>query len=214
MTTRTAKANQQLLAPQQVATVTTGAVVGYGRTSTTEQEAGLDAQVRDLRAAGATKLFTEQRSSIGDRPQLAACLDYLREGDTLIVTKPDRLARSTGHLLSIVDSLKARGARLLILSMGGQSLDTTTPTGKVMLTMLAAMAEFERDLMLERQREGIAKAKADKKYKGRTPTVARQAEEMRKLLAAGMKPAEVARTLGVARSSVYRIALPGTEPTA
>jgi DNA invertase Pin-like site-specific DNA recombinase len=211
MANRTAKAKQAISATEQVAHATTGAMVGYARTSTVEQEAGLDAQVRDLRAAGATKLFTEQRSSIGDRPRLAACLDYLREGDTLIVTKPDRLARSTAHLLSIVEDLGKRGVGVVLLSMGGQRIDTRSATGKLMLTMMAAVAEFERELMLERQREGIAKAKAEGAYKGRAPTVARQADEMRKMLAAGMKPAEVARTLGVARSSVYRIALPSTE---
>lgn len=208
MATRSAKARQTVQAPEQIAAASTGAMVGYARTSTIEQEAGLDAQVRDLRAAGATKIFSEQRSSVGDRPQLTACLDYLREGDTLIVTKMDRLVRSVGQLSAIVHDLDKRGIGLVILSAGGQMVDTRTATGRFLLNMLGAVAEFERDLMLERQKEGIAKAKEEGKYVGRAPTVARQAEEMKRLLAAGMSPSTVAKTLGVARSSVYRVAIP------
>lgn len=205
MANRMAKQAAVIQAPAQVAQAATGAVVGYARTSTVEQEAGLDAQARDLKAAGCTKLFSERLSSIGHRPQLAAALDYLREGDVLVVTKPDRLARSTAHLLEIVTQLEARGVGLRVLSMGGQELDTRNPTSRLTLTVLAAIAEFERTLMLERQKEGIAAAKADGKYKGRKPTVTVQADEMRRLLAGGMTPAAIARHLGVARSSVYRV---------
>ena len=84
-------------------------------------------------------------------------------------------------------------------------MDTRNPTSKLMLTILAGVATWEREVMLERQREGIAKAKAEGKYKGRAPTVARQGNEIRALVAAGVKPAHVARRLGVARSSVYRV---------
>jgi DNA invertase Pin-like site-specific DNA recombinase len=101
--------------------------------------------------------------------------------------------------------LEAKGVGLLVLSMGGQPIDTRTATGKFTLTMLGAVAEFERTLMQERQKEGISKAKDEGKYKGRAPTVARQEGEMRRLLAEGVKPAEIARQLGVARSSVYRV---------
>jgi DNA invertase Pin-like site-specific DNA recombinase len=179
-------------------------LVGYGRTSTVEQEAGLEAQDRDLRAAGCEKVLAERVSSVAKRDQLDAALDCVREGDALVVTKPDRLARSTADLLAIVACLERKDVALRVLSMGGQSLDTSTPTGKLMLTMLGAVAEFERNLMLERQREGIAKAKADGAYKGRVPTAARQAGEVRKLHAEGMKPAEIAARLGIGRSSVYR----------
>jgi DNA invertase Pin-like site-specific DNA recombinase len=180
-------------------------LVGYARTSTADQTAGLAAQERDLRAAGTERVFSEQVSSVAKRDGLETALDFVREGDTLVVTKPDRLARSTADLLAIVDRLERKGVALIVLSMGGQRVDTRTPTGKLMLTMLGAIAAFERDLMLERQREGIAKAKADGRYKGRAPTVARQAEEIRALVAAGEKPAHVAKKLGVARSSVYRM---------
>ena len=132
-----------------------GMVVGYARTSTADQEAGLEAQERDLRAAGCKKLYTEQVSATERRPRLEAALDYTREGDVLVVTKPDRLARSTADLLAIVARLESKGVALRILSMGGGAggLDTRDPTNRFMLTMLGAVAEFERNLMRERQKE-------------------------------------------------------------
>jgi DNA invertase Pin-like site-specific DNA recombinase len=180
-------------------------IIGYARTSTAEQDAGLEAQTRDLKAAGAKRIFAEKVSSTAQRPKLTEALDYLRDGDTLIVTKPDRLARSTADLLGIVARVQAAGAGLVILSMGGEKLDTRSPTSKLMLTMLAAIAEFERGLMLERQREGIAKAKAEGKYTGRQPTARRQGDDVRKLKAEGVTATEIARRLGIGRASVYRI---------
>ena len=183
----------------------TGIKIGYARTSTAEQVAGLEAQERDLRAAGCERVFSEQVSSTATtRPQLAAALDFIREGDVLVVAKPDRLARSTADMLEIVKKIEAKGAALLVLSMGGQVLDTRSPTGKLMLTVLAAVATIERDLMKERQIEGIAKAKTEGRYKGRAPTVRRRADEIAALKAQGLGPAEIARKLGVGRASVYR----------
>lgn len=178
-------------------------IVGYARTSTTDQTAGLEAQERDLRAAGAERVFAEQRSSVAERPALAEAVAFLRPGDTLAVTKPDRLARSTADLLAIEADLSRRGIGLLVLSMGGTALDTRNPTSKLMLTILAGVAAWEREIMLERQREGIAKAKAAGKYKGRVASVMRQAEAIRAARAAGESPTAIARRLGVARSSVY-----------
>jgi DNA invertase Pin-like site-specific DNA recombinase len=180
-------------------------LVGYARTSTAEQQAGLEAQGRDLRAAGAEKVFSEQVSSVAKRAQLEAALDFVREGDVLAVTKPCRLARSTADLLAIVARLEAKGVALRILSMGGASLDTSTPTGKLMLTMLAGIAEFERGLMLERQREGISRAKAEGKYRGRAPTAMAKAGDVRRLHGEGVRPVEIAAKLGISRASVYRV---------
>jgi DNA invertase Pin-like site-specific DNA recombinase len=180
-------------------------LVGYARTSTVEQTAGLEAQERDLKAAGTERLFSERVSSVAKRDALEAALDFVRENDTLLVSKPDRLARSTADLLGIIDRLERKGVGLVVLSMGGQRVDTRTPTGKLMLTMLGAIAAFERDLMLERQREGIAKAKADGRYQGRQPTARRQAETVLAMKAEGVKPAEIAKRLGIGRASVYRI---------
>jgi DNA invertase Pin-like site-specific DNA recombinase len=176
--------------------------VGYARTSTIDQAAGLAAQERDLKAAGAERIFAEQVSSTAKRAKLAECLAFLREGDVLTVTKPDRLARSTAELLSIEADLSKRGIGLVVLSMGGERLDTRNPTSKLMLTILAGVATWEREIMLERQREGIAKAKAAGKYKGRPVSIdAAQIWQLR----AELGPAAIAKRLGIARSSVYRV---------
>jgi DNA invertase Pin-like site-specific DNA recombinase len=159
------------------------------------------AQIRDLTAAGTEKIFTEQVSAIGKRQQLEAALDFIREGDILVVTKLDRLARSTQHLLEILDRVKAKGANLHILNLGA---DTSTATGKLMFTIIGAIACFERELMLERQREGIAKAKGEGKYRGRKPTARAKADEIKTLKAAGIRPTDIARQLGIGRASVYR----------
>jgi DNA invertase Pin-like site-specific DNA recombinase len=175
-------------------------LIGYARTSTVEQKAGLEAQVREL--SNCDKVFQEQVSSIAKRQQLDTALDFIREGDTLVVPKLDRLARSTRHLMEIVDTLNTKGAHLNILNLG---VDTNTPTGKLMLTLLGGVAEFEREIMLERQREGIAKAKAAGKYKGRHPTARARAGEVVALTEQGAGPSKIARDLGISRSSVYRI---------
>ena len=178
--------------------------IGYARTSTLDQKAGLDAQLRDLEQAGCEKIFDEQVSSVNvkKRERLAEALDYIRDGDTLIVTRLDRLARSVPHLLEILDVLQSKGASLRILTMG---IDTGTPTGKLMLTVLGGIAEFEREIMLERQREGIAKAKAAGKYKGRKPTARAQSDTVLEMHKAGARPTDIARQLNIGRASVYRI---------
>lgn len=179
--------------------------VGYARTSTAEQEAGLDAQVRDLEQAGCERVFSEQVSSVAPRAKLEEALRFIREGDVLVVAKPDRLARSTGDLLRIVEDLERRKVALRVLSMGGQEIDTRSPTGRLMLTMLGAVAEFERSLMLERQKEGIAAAKADGRYKGRAPTARAKAEQVLKLHAEEVPVAEIARRLDIGVASAHRI---------
>jgi DNA invertase Pin-like site-specific DNA recombinase len=180
-------------------------LVGYARTSTPDQTAGLDAQQRDLTAAGCERVFREQVSSVSARAKLAECFGFLRQGDVLIVTKPDRLARSTAELLTIEADLSKGGVHLIVLSMGGERLDTRNPTSKLMLTILAGVATWEREIMLKRQREGIAKAKAEGRYKDRKPTVALQVDVIRKMRADGLGSAMIARQLGVARSSIYRM---------
>lgn len=181
----------------------TTALVGYARTSTSDQKAGLEAQLRDLEGAGCTKVFQEKLSSVAaNRPELERALDYVREGDTLIVSKLDRLARSVADLVDITKTLKRKGVGLRILAM---NLDTETPTGKLMINLLGSIAEFERELMLERQREGIAKAKAEGKYKGRAPTARQKASEVLKLKQAGKTGDQIAADLGISRASVFRI---------
>ncbi len=180
-------------------------IVGYARTSTAEQVAGLEAQERDLSASGCERIFKERVSSVAQRDQLQAALDFVRDGDTLTVTKIDRLARSTQHLLEIVTLLESKAVGLKILDFKGETINTKSPQSKLILTMFAAFAEFERGLMLERQREGIAKAKAGGAYKGRKPTARAKANEIKRLDALGMTRDQIARNLGIGVASVYRV---------
>lgn len=180
-------------------------LVGYARVSTVDQVAGLEGQVRDLGATGCAKLFSERVSSVVQRDQLAAALDFVREGDTLVITRLDRLARSTADLLTIIDGLEKKGVALRILDFGGQAVDTKSPSGKLIVTMFGAVAQFERELLLQRQREGIAKAQSEGKYRGRVPTARRRAPQVQELLSSGFRPTEIAARLGMSRSSVYRI---------
>jgi len=177
-------------------------IIGYARTSTLEQVAGFEAQERELRANGAEKVFKEQVSSVGHREQLDRALEFAREGDTLVVTKLDRLARSMWHLADILKLLEHKKVALRILAMG---LDTSTPTGKLMLNVMGSVAQFEREMMLERQREGIAKAKSEGKYTGRKPTAIAKAAEVHTLIGAGASVAQVSKELGISETSIYRI---------
>ena len=180
-------------------------LVGYARTSTTEQEAGLEAQIRALEATGCEKVFQEKVSSVARRDQLEAALEFVRQGDTFVVTKMDRLARSTQHLLELVTKLESKGVGLRILDFKGEAIDTKSPQGKLILTMFSAFAQFERELMLERQRDGIAKAKAEGAYKGRKPTARAKADEVKALNAQGVSMGEIAKRLGIGKGSVHRI---------
>lgn len=180
-------------------------LIGYARTSTTDQKAGLAAQLRDLAQASCEKVFQEEVSSVDKdgREQLKAALEFVREGDILVVTKLDRLARSVKHLLELTERLEAKGAALRILGMG---IDTATPNGRLMLNLLGSIAQFEREIMLERQREGIAKAKAEGKYKGRKPTEAEKVAEIKRLVAVEkLSATEAAKRVGVARATAYRV---------
>lgn len=178
------------------------AILGYARVSTMDQN--LTAQLDQLQAAGCDRVFKEKISGVKrDRPELAALLDFIRQGDVVVVCKLDRIARSTSHLLEIVDMFNRKGVAFKVLNI---NLDTTTATGKLMLTMLAAIGEFEREMMLERQREGIQVAKAEGRYKGRKPTAREKAGEVLRLLGEGVSKAEVARRLSIGVASVYRVA--------
>ena len=176
-------------------------VIGYARVSTTEQN--IEPQLEQLTAAGCDKVFQEKRSGAdAARPELGTMLDYVRDGDTVVCCKIDRLARSTKHLLEIVEMLKVRGVALRILNI---NLDTSTATGEMMLTMLGAIGQFEREMMLERQRDGIVKAKEDGKYNGRKPTAMNQAAEVMELIRQGMTRQATADRLGISVASVYRV---------
>jgi len=179
-----------------------GEMIGYARVSTTDQK--LDVQLDQLNALGVQRIFQEKASGAdADRVELAAMISYVRDGDTVVCCKLDRMARSTSHLLSIVDTLKAKGVALKILNI---DLDTNTATGKMMLTMLSSISEFEREIMLERQLEGINKAKEAGKYLGRKPTARAKSTEVLELLGQGRTKEAVAAHVGIGVASVYRIA--------
>jgi DNA invertase Pin-like site-specific DNA recombinase len=178
--------------------------IGYARTSTIEQKAGIEAQLRDLKAARVDKVFHEQLSSVdGKRLQLEAAIDYCRDGDVLVCTKLDRLARSVADVVTIERRLNEKGAALHIMD---PAMDTSSPAGRLVFNVLASIAQFEREIMLTRQREGIAKAKSEGKYKGRAPTALAKAAEVHALMASGIGATEIAKKLGIGRTSVYRIA--------
>ena len=176
-------------------------LVGYARVSTVGQK--LDVQLDQLKGAGVEKLFQEKISGAkADRAQLLALLDFVREGDTVIVTKLDRIARSTKDLLQIVERLEEKGVRFQVLNI---NLDTATPTGKLMLTMLGAIATFEREMMLERQAEGMTRAKAEGRIKGRPATARSKGVTVVELAKQGLKRTEIAATCQISLASVYRI---------
>mgnify|MGYP006284679943 CR=1 FL=1 len=186
------------------ATAPTGQLVGYARASTLDQKASIESQARELKAAGCHKTFSENVSSVDteERHQLWAAMDYLREGDVLVVTKLDRLARSTADLSRLVEQLHQKGAALRVLDI---NLDTSTSTGRLMLNLLGSIAQFEREIMLERQREGIERARREGKYRGRKPTARQKADDVLDLWNKGVGATEIARKLGIGRASVYRI---------
>jgi DNA invertase Pin-like site-specific DNA recombinase len=174
-------------------------MIGYARASSIDQDCGI--QVEALRAAGCTVVRAEKKSgtTMEGRDELATVLDFLHEGDTLVVTRVDRLARSVKDLEELVARLKAKGA---FLRATEQPVDTSTPAGKAFFQMLGVFAEFETALRRERQLEGIAKAKAAGVYKGRKASV--DAAKVREMRAAGVGPSSIAKQLGIGRASVYR----------
>ena len=176
-------------------------LIGYARVSTPDQS--VDAQTAELRAAGCVRIFTETATGADPaRPQLAACLDYLRDGDTLVVARLDRLGRSLVHLLGVVEDLRTAGVGLRSLH---EAIDTTTPAGRMVLGVFAALAEFERELISERTRAGLAAAKARGAVPGRPRAMTgEQLAHARALISAGASKGSVARTLGVGRSTLYR----------
>ena len=177
-------------------------IIGIARTSTLEQVAGLEAQVKELKSYGCEKIYQEQVSSVAEREQLNLALSSLRSGDKLVVTKLDRLARSVKHLGEIVETINNAEASLVILDMGGSAIDTSNPTGKLILNVMSSVAQFEREMMLERQREGIAKAKAAGRYKGRQASI--DGDRILELQAKGLSATEIAKFMSISRASVYR----------
>jgi DNA invertase Pin-like site-specific DNA recombinase len=174
--------------------------IGYARTSTTDQN--LAAQIAALKAAGCEVIREEQKSgaALEGRSQLITILDFIHAGETLVVTRIDRLARSLRDLQVIVDRLNSKGAHLLATE---QPVDTAIAAGKAFFDMLGVFAEFETNLRRERQAEGIAAAKKRGVYKGRPPQIDRA--EIRHRLQQGHGPTKIARDLGISRGTVYQV---------
>jgi len=176
--------------------------LGYGRTSTTQHQT-LEIQTEALKKAGCERLFLEQMSGrTRDRPQLKALLAQLRQGDTVICLKLDRLARSVGDLCQISRDIENAGANLQVID---QAIDTSTPTGRLLFHMLAAIAEFEADLIRERVNSGLANAKRKGVKLGRKPVTTNKQNKMIQSLAdKGHSWTEIAKEMGISRQTVYR----------
>jgi len=179
-------------------------LIGYARTSTVDQQAGFEAQLVELNAYGWDRLYQEQVSAVATRTELEAAIDMLRTGDKLVVTKLDRLARSVAHMGDLLKQIEAKGAGLVILSLGSETIDTSTATGKLILNMMVSVAQFEREMMQERQVEGIKRAQAEGKYKGRVPKAMNQAGKVKALVEAGVTRLQVQQQLGMSKASYYR----------
>lgn len=176
--------------------------VGYQRVSTVDQNTD-----RQLEGVNLDKTFTDHASGKStDRPELARALDYVREGDTLVVHSMDRLARNLEDLRRVVRELTAKGVAVEFVTERLTFTGDDSPMNTLLLSMLGAVAEFERSMILERQREGIAVAKKAGKYKGRKPALTDdQADELTRRLVAGEPVAALAREYGVSRQTVYNV---------
>ena len=178
------------------------ALIGYARVSTKDQD--FDLQVEALKNTGCERVFSEKQTgtTTKGRDELANCISYMREGDSLVVTRIDRLARSLRDLQNLVHELKGRGITLKAIE---QPIDTSTAAGKAFLDMLGVFAEFETNIRRERQLEGIAKAKAEGRYMGRKPTAKAKSEQVHELIGQGLTKQAVANELEIGVASVYRI---------
>ncbi|HET9889671.1 MAG TPA: recombinase family protein [Mycobacterium sp.] len=180
------------------------ALIGYGRVSTLDQHP--EAQQDLLVDAGCEPVFIDAGASgkLASRPKLDACLAFLRRGDVLVITKLDRLGRSVKNLIELVERLKEMGVDLRVLQQG---IDTTSPTGKLLFHILAAIAEFERDLIIDRTKDGLAAARARGRTGGRPPALSpEKAVAAREMIEAGGRTmAQIAEIVGCSRATLYRV---------
>jgi DNA invertase Pin-like site-specific DNA recombinase len=192
-------------------------LIGYMRVSKADGSQVLDLQRDALLSAGVSDRHLYNDTASGkkdDRPGLASCLQALREGDTLVIWKLDRLGRNLRHLVNVVHDLTSQGVGLKVLSGQGAAIDTTTPAGKLVFGIFASLAEFERDLISERTRAGLASARARGRKGGRRPKMT--LAKLRLAMAAMGKPetnvGDLCRELGITRSTLYRHISPAGEP--
>lgn len=172
-------------------------IVGYARVSTTDQS--LEVQQQEL--ANCERIFTDQATGTNaNRPGLQEMMSFVREGDTIIVSRLDRFARSLSDLFKLLDELSHKGVSFQCVH---QSIDTASSTGKLTLAILGAVAEFENDIRKERQRAGIDRAKASGVYRGRKAVI--DPDRVREMAAGGMRASAIAKQLGCHRQSIYRL---------
>lgn len=178
------------------------AIVGYDRVSSVGQS--LDVQLSKLSEYSCNKVYQEKRSGkTADRPELKSCLDYVRDGDVLVITKLDRLARSTFHLTQLADQLTNKGVELVVID---QNIDTSTPVGKLLFNVLASIAEFETEIRKERQIEGIFKAKENGvKFGAKAKLTEEQRKNMKLDRESGMLIKDLMKQYELSKASVYRL---------
>ena len=179
-------------------------LIGYARTSSLQQTNGFGAQLDQLNTYGCEKVYQEQVSAVASRPELEKALDNLRSGDKLVVCKLDRLARSVAHMGKILEEIEAKGAGLVIMSMGNETVDTTTATGKLIVNMMVSVAQFEREMLLERQAEGRARAKAEGKYTGRKKIDKNLINAVDVIRGQGFSVAKACKQVGIGEATYYR----------
>tara|TARA_E500000178_G_C16810902_1_gene656905 strand:+ start:246 stop:806 length:561 start_codon:yes stop_codon:yes gene_type:complete len=176
--------------------------VGFARQSTTNQKFGLDHQIELLKKEGCEKIFSEEVSALTKtRPEFENALEFVREGDIFVITTLSRFGRSLKHILDNVAKLKKKNVSFKVLDL---SIDTSSPTGSLVFNLIASIYQFEREIMLERQMVGVARAKKEGKYSGRVPTVRKKRDAIAKLHKQGMKPSLIAKELNIGVASVYR----------
>jgi DNA invertase Pin-like site-specific DNA recombinase len=177
-------------------------LIGYARVSSTDQDHTI--QIEALKRSGCKKIFAEKKSGVSktDRQEFHDCLDYLREGDTLVVTRIDRLTRSIRDLQNLLHQFKERNIHLKAVE---QPVDTASASGKLFLDILGVFAEFETNLRYERQLDGVERAKKAGKYKGRQPTARAKSDEVMRLMSQGLTRLNIAKQLEIGIASVYRI---------
>jgi DNA invertase Pin-like site-specific DNA recombinase len=177
-------------------------IIGYARVSSVGQS--LDIQQSKLEQYGCTQIYQEKLSgTTADRPELKSCLEYVRKKDILVITKLDRLARSTFHLTQIADQLSTKGVELIVLD---QNIDSSTPTGKLLFNVLASIAEFETEIRKERQLEGIQKAKANGvKFGAKAKLTGSQIKKMKLDRESGVLIKDLMKSYGLSKASVYRL---------
>ena len=176
--------------------------IGYCRTSTTHQKYSLEYQSEVLRNAGCERIFSEEISALAvKRPEFENAIEFAREGDVFCVSSLSRFGRSLKNILDVVQILKDKGVSFEVLDM---SVETSTPTGELVFNMIASIYQFERDIMLERQKIGLEKSRKEGRIGGRPKTAESKSAEIVRLHKEGKKPSEIARELDIGVASVYR----------